>query len=195
MQPAIVISTLEPYMTPLDPMYNTMAAMPFIAMQQLFKYHKPLAIQAKTMHSTNLAVQTKRPNLYHILMQFRQYHSVFSKQASECLPQHQPWDHAIDLKPDTTMKKCGIYCPTLTEMDALKKYIEDHLCKGYIHLSKSPVTSPFFFVSKKDGKLQPIQDYHALNDVMVKNAMPLLLIPDLIDKLQGSCYFTKFNVQ
>jgi hypothetical protein len=30
---------------------------------------------------------------------------------------------------------------------------------------------------------------------MVKNAMPLPLILDLIDKLQGSCYFTKFDVQ
>jgi hypothetical protein len=153
MQPATVISTLEPYTTPPDPMYDTMAAMPFIAMQQLFKYHEPLAIRAKTTHSTNLTVQTKGPNLEHIPMQFRQYHSVFSEQVSEHLPQHQPWDHAIDLKPETTMKKCGIYHLTPTEMDTLKKYIEDHLHKGYIRPSKSPVASPFFFVSKKDGKL------------------------------------------
>jgi hypothetical protein len=172
-----------------------MAAMPFIAMQQLFKYHEPLAIQAKTTHSTNLAVQTKGPNLEHIPTQFRQYHSVFSEQASERLPQHQPWDHAIDLKPETTMKKCGIYCLTPTEMDALKKYIEDHLRKGYIRPSKSPVASPFFFVNKKDGKLRPIQDYRALNNITVKNATLLPLIPDLIDKLQGSCYFTKFDVR
>jgi hypothetical protein len=112
----------------------------------------------------------------------------------ERLPQHQPWDHAIDLKPDTIMKKCGIYRLTPTEMDALKKYIEDHLRKGYIRPSKSPVTSPFFFVSKKDGKLQPIQDYCALNDIMVKNTTPLPLILDLIDKLQGSRYFTKFDI-
>jgi hypothetical protein len=92
------------------------------------------------------------------------------------------------------MKKCGIYHLIPTEMDALKKYIEDHLRKGYIRLSKSPVTSPFFFISKKNGKLQPIQDYRALNDITVKNAMPLPLIPDLINKLQGSHYFTKFNV-
>ena len=127
MQPATVISTLEPYTTPPDPTYDTLAAMPFIAMQQLFKYHEPLAIRAKTTHSTNLAVQTKGPNLEHIPTQFRQYHKVFSERASERLPQHQPWDHAIDLKPETTMKKCGIYRLTPTEMDALKKYIEDHL--------------------------------------------------------------------
>jgi hypothetical protein len=80
-------------------------------------------------------------------------------------------------------------------MDALKKYIEDHLHKGYICPSKSLVASPFFFVSKKDGKLRPVQDYRTLNDIMVKNATPSPLIPDLIDKLQGSCYFTKFDVR
>jgi hypothetical protein len=147
------------------------------------------------MHSTNLAVQMKGPNLEHIPTQFRQYHKVFSKQASERLPQHQPWVHAIDLKPKTTMKKCGIYRLTPTEMDALKKYIKDHLRKGYIRPSKSPVASPFFFVSKKDGKLRPVQDYRALNDITVKNAMPLPLIPDLIDKLQGSRYFIKFDIR
>jgi hypothetical protein len=93
------------------------------------------------------------------------------------------------------MKKCGVYRLTTAEMDALKLYIEDHLRKGYIQRSKSPVASPFFFVNKKDGKLRPVQDYRALNDITVKNATPLPLIPDLIDKLQGSRYFTKFDVR
>lgn len=51
-----------------------------------------------------------------------------------------------------------------------------------------------FFVDKKDGKLCPVQDYHRLNDMTVKNDFPLPLIPDLIDKLQSSQYFMKFNV-
>jgi hypothetical protein len=93
------------------------------------------------------------------------------------------------------MKKCSVYRLTTAEMDALKLYIEDHLRKGYIQRSKSPVASPFFFVNKKDGKLRPVQDYRALNDITVKNATPLPLIPDLIDKLQGSRYFTKFDVR
>jgi hypothetical protein len=92
------------------------------------------------------------------------------------------------------MKKCGIYHLTMAKMDALKKYIEDHFRKGYIRPSKSPVASPFFFVNKKDGKLCPVQDYCTLNDITIKNETPLPLIPDLIDKLQGSRYFTKFDV-
>jgi hypothetical protein len=75
------------------------------------------------------------------------------------------------------MKKCGVYRLTTAEMDALKLYIEDHLRKGYIQRSKSPVASPFFFVNKKDGKLRPVQDYRALNDITVKKRHALTTNP------------------
>ena len=133
--------------------------------------------------------------MQHIPSQFQKYHDIFSEKASQRLPQHQPWDHAIDLKPDTTMKKKGIYRLTPAENDALKAYIDDHLQKGYIRPSKSPMASPFFFVEKKDHKLHPVQDYRDLNEITIKNATPLPLIPELIDKLHGSRYFTKFDVQ
>src|SRR6266404_2281345 len=56
------------------------------------------------------------------------------------------------------------------------------------------MASPFFFVDKKDGKLRPVQDYRRLNDITVKNAAPLPLIPDLIDKLHNARYFTKLDI-
>ncbi len=45
------------------------------------------------------------------------------------------------------------------------------------------MASPFFFVKKKDGKLCPVQDYHKLNEMTIKNRYPLPLIPELMDKL------------
>ena len=56
------------------------------------------------------------------------------------------------------------------------------------------MASPFFFVDKKDGKLCPVQDYHALNDVTIKNQAPLPLIPELIDKLHNVRYYTKLDI-
>ena len=56
------------------------------------------------------------------------------------------------------------------------------------------MASPFFYVKKKDGKLQPCQDYCYLNEWMIKNAYPLPLISELMDKIQGAKYFTKLNV-
>jgi hypothetical protein len=85
-----------------------------------------------------------------------------------------------------TMKRTGIYHLTPKEDAALKEYITEHLRKRYIRPSKSSMASPFFFVDKKDGKLRLVQDYRKLNEITVKNAAPLPLIPDLIDKLRGA---------
>ena len=57
------------------------------------------------------------------------------------------------------------------------------------------MASPFFFVKKKDGALQPVQDYRKLNDMTIKNRYPLPLISELIDSLQNARYFTKLDVR
>ena len=77
----------------------------------------------------------------------------------------------------------------------METFIKDNLTKGYIRPSKSPMASPFFFIDKKDGKLWPCQDYRTLNEGMMKNAYPLPLISDLMDKLRGARYFTKLDIQ
>ena len=56
------------------------------------------------------------------------------------------------------------------------------------------MASLFFFVKKKDGKLWPCQGYCYLNDWTVKNAYPLPLISELMDKLKGAKYFSKMDV-
>jgi len=43
------------------------------------------------------------------------------------------------------------------------------LRKGYIRPSKSPQTSPVFFVGKKDGSKRIVMDYCNLNDQTIKN--------------------------
>ena len=51
-----------------------------------------------------------------------------------------------------------------------------------------------FFIKKKDGSLQLVQDYRALNAVTVKNRYPLPLISELVSQLRGAKYFTKLDV-
>ena len=73
--------------------------------------------------------------------------------------------------------------------------MEDQLKKGYIRLSKSPQTSLVFFVDKKNGSKQIVMDYHNLNDQIVKNNYPLLLIIDLIDNMGSKKIFTKMDLR
>ena len=58
----------------------------------------------------------------------------------------------------------------------------------------SPQWPLVFFIKKKYGALCLVQDYHALNAIMVKNKYPLPLISELIEKLRGARYFTKLDV-
>ena len=52
-----------------------------------------------------------------------------------------------------------------------------------------------FFIPKKDGKKQMVQDYHYLNEHAVKNNYPLPLIVQLINKLQGAKLFMKMDLR
>ena len=66
--------------------------------------------------------------------------------------------------------------------------------KGYIRPSKSPQTSPVFFVGKKEGGKHMVIDYHRLNKQMVKNNYLLPLITDLVDSMKNKKLFTKMDL-
>jgi len=72
--------------------------------------------------------------------------------------------------------------------------VDDQLRKGYIRPSKSPQTSPMFFVSKKDRSKRMIMDCHSLNKQTIKNNYQLLLIMDLIDNIESKKVFTKMDL-
>ncbi len=156
-------------------------------------------IRAKSTTSTEIAARTapdsKQPLENLVPPEYLKYRKIFSETASHRLPKHQPWDHAIELKPGAELKDCGLYRMPPDEREGLKNTIKDLLSRGLIRESKAPQASPVFFVEKKDGTKRFVQDYRNLNAITIKNAYPLPLIPDLIDKLQGARYFTKFDVR
>ena len=83
----------------------------------------------------------------------------------------------------------------MNEQEELDWFLEEHLRKGYIILSKSSIASPVFFIKKKDGRLRLVQDYRKLNNFTIKNCYPFPLASDIINHLQQARIFTKFNVR
>jgi len=81
------------------------------------------------------------------------------------------------------------------EQEELDTFLEENLHTGRIRPSKSPIAAPVFFIKKKDGSLQLVQDYCALNAVTIKNRYPLPLISELVSQLRGAKYFTKLDVR
>jgi len=119
---------------------------------------------------------------------------VFGKVESERMPTRKVWDHAINLKEIFKPQKERIYLLSKNEREEVQNFVEDQLRKRYIRLSKSPQTSPVFFVGKKDGNKRMVIDYRNLNDQTVKNNYPLLLITDLIDNMRSKRVFTKIDL-
>jgi len=108
-----------------------------------------------------------------VLQRFLRWRKVFGKVELERMLTRKIWDHAIDLKEIFKPRKGRIYPLSRNKREEVQNFIEDQLRKGYIRLSKSPQTSPVFFVSKKDGEKRMLMDYHNLNNQMVKNNYPL----------------------
>jgi len=128
------------------------------------------------------------PKAYH------EYLDVFDKEKAQRFPEARPWDHKIEMKPDFEPKVFKAYNLSPEEQTELDKFLKEHLDRGTIKPSQSPMASPFFFVKKKDGKLRPCQDYRYLNDSTIKNGYPLPRISEILDRINGAKYFTKFDV-
>jgi len=86
--------------------------------------------------------------------EYRRHKQTFSEKESHRFPPERTWDHAINLLPDAPKAiNCKIYPMARGEEDSLHEFIKEQLEKGYIRPSKSPYSSPFFFIKKKDRKL------------------------------------------
>ena len=86
------------------------------------------------------------------------------------------------------------YAITLKEEEALNQWLDKQLKTGLIMESKSRYMAPCFYIPKKDGSLWLVQDYRKLNQVTIKDKMPLPLIGEVIDKLKEVKYFNKLDL-
>jgi hypothetical protein len=128
--------------------------------------------------------------------EFHQWKKRFQKEQAKRLPEHQPWDHKIELKPGWTPRPHKVYPLNKKQGGLLKEFIEDNLEKGYIRPSSSPYAAPFFFVDKKETEeMRPCQDYRELNENTIKDSYPLPRIETLIEGLQGMKRFTKLDLR
>ena len=71
-----------------------------------------------------------------------------------------------------------------TELEILKKRLQEYSDKGLIRPSTSPWGAPVLLANKKDGGKRLCIGYRELNKVTIKNKYPLPRIDDLFDQLK-----------
>ena len=110
------------------------------------------------------------------------------------LPPDRDVGHTIPLEPGHAPPWRPLYRLSPNEKAEAERQVKEYLEKGWIVPSKSPFGAPILFVKKKDGSLRMCIDYRALNKITVKNRYPLPRIDDLLDKLQGSKFFSSLDL-
>jgi hypothetical protein len=107
------------------------------------------------------------------------------------MPPDRDIEFVIELVPDTAPIYKRSYRMAAKQLAELKDQIKELLQKGYILPSSSPWGSPVIFVPKKYGTQRMCVDYHALNEVTIKNKYPLPRIDNLFDQLSEVWVFPK----
>ncbi|KAL1953523.1 hypothetical protein VTO42DRAFT_2640 [Malbranchea cinnamomea] len=88
-----------------------------------------------------------------------------------------------------------LYPMSVTEFEALQKYLEAAQSKGWIQKSTSPAGAPILFAKKADRGLHLCVDYRGLNEMTSTNRYPLPQIDELIDRVTGTNIFTKLDLR
>ncbi|MFN9109786.1 MAG: reverse transcriptase family protein, partial [Bacteroidota bacterium] len=125
----------------------------------------------------------------------REYADVFpSELPAGVLPEHEV-EHTIPLVPGHVPPCRAPYRLCQSELDELRKQLDEYIRLGFIRPSASPYGAPVLFVKKHDGSLRMCCDYRALNKLTIRQRWPLPLIDDLLDRLHGARVFTTLDLR
>jgi len=93
---------------------------------------------------TSLAVQTREanPEIPGLPEEYQEYRDVFSTQKAKLLPEHRPYDLAIQIEGDKISPLGPIYSLLALELKTLQEFLEENIKTGIICLSKSPCGCP-----------------------------------------------------
>jgi hypothetical protein len=121
--------------------------------------------------------------------------TVFSDIKVDALPPHRPYDLSIEIEDGKRPPFGPMYRLSQEERDALAKYLDENLKKGFIRRSTSPAAAPILLARKKSGDLRLCVDYRGLNSITKKNHYPLPLIDNLLDRTQGCKVFSVIDLK
>jgi len=160
-----------------------------------FKTRRTKAMENTEQDNREISKEPDKMNPEDLPEYIQLFVHLFNKKKFEKLLEQCEWDHEINLMEEAPKElNVKAYTMTLKEEEALNQWLDEQLKAGLIVKSKSRYTAPCFYIPKKNGSLQLVQDYWKLNQIIIKNKMPLPLIGEVIDKLKEVKYFNKLDL-
>ena len=136
--------------------------------------------------------KTVVPTKYHDLI------NMFTRDISDTLRPYGKYDHKIELLKGKDLGDLGhsaLRGMSVPQLEFVKKFLEEHLKKGFIEASSAPCSSPILLAKKPSRGIQFCVDYQKLNSLTKKDAYPLLLIAETMAKLKKAIVFTKIDIR
>jgi len=144
-----------------------------------FKTRRTKAMDTTEQDNSEIGKEPDKTNPEDLPDYIRPFTYLFNKKKFEKLPERREWDHEINLMEEAPKKlNAKAYTMTLKEEEALNQWLDEQLKVDLIVESKSRYVAPCFYILKKDSSLWLVQDYRKLNQVTIKDKMPLCHIPN-----------------
>ena len=129
-----------------------------------------------------------------ISSQYVDYKNVFSEEKANTLIEHDSQNHVIDINDQKSLFD-SMYNLSVTELEVLRKYIDEHLEKRFITSFISSADASILFVKKSSEELRLCVNYRDLNAITVKNRYFLLLINETLNRLSRFKIFIKLDIR
>ena len=128
---------------------------------------------------------------------YHDFLDVFSKNISDTLRPYGKYDHKIEPLKDkdlSDLRHSALQGMSVPQLEFVKKFLKEHLKKGFIEASNAPCSSPILLAKKPGGGIRFCVDYQKLNSLTKKDAYPLSLIVETIARLKKAVIFTRIDI-
>ncbi len=129
-----------------------------------------------------------------LLIVYHDFLNVFDREKTTQLLLHRSYDSKIELEDENQSFRSWLYLMSSHKLQKIKKYLKENLKKKFITLSKALFTSSILFIEKKDDSLCFCVNYWKLNALIKRNRYSILLINEVLARIQDSKYLTRFNI-
>ncbi len=156
----------------------------------VLKYNDVLNIE---FSMNELIIETMMNSSKEILEKYKNFANEFDKINANKLLEHNSQDHVIDTKNKMSSFEL-MYNLSMTELELLRKYLDEFLTKEFIVFSSSFAKTSILFVKKSKNDLRLCVNYKELNAIIIKNQYSCFLINQLLNRFSEAKKFIKLNI-
>ena len=132
-----------------------------------------------------------------LFINYYNYANVFDKSQANILFSHRFYNHKLKFAKrinKNILLKSRIYLILNHKLEQIKKYLNEHLKKRFIIFNHASFALFILFAEKSNEELRFYVNYKKLNVIIKRNRYFILLIDEVLIRIQGYKYLTRLNI-